>query len=209
MGKIIVFSNLKGGCGKSTLCCHFAHYLVKKKQQVSVLDADTSQNIYNMRQREVASEPELKEPWKVWQLAGTGNIEAIMQRAKEMEGYVLIDCPGTLSDKNLLTVFKHADVAVVPFRYDDLVVDSTISFSKVLKSEVPDIKIIYVPNIIRLAVKYPLEAQATEMFSHVGIVTYRITDAVAVQRISSLHEQDEQQQAATAGAFNSIYEVVR
>ncbi|MCQ2231692.1 MAG: ParA family protein [Paludibacteraceae bacterium] len=209
MGKIIVFSNLKGGCGKSTLCCHFAHYLVKKNQQVCVLDADTSQNIYNMRQREISAEPDTEEPWKVWQLAGTGNIKAIMERAKEMDGYVLIDCPGTLSDKNLLTVFQYADVAVVPFRYDDLVVDSTISFSKVLKNEVPEIKIIYVPNIIRLAVKYPLEAQATDMFSHVGIVTYRITDAVAVQRISSLHGQDEQQENATGGAFNSIYEVVR
>lgn len=209
MGKIIVFSNLKGGCGKSTLCCHFAHYLVKKNQQVCVLDADTSQNIYNMRQREISAEPDTEEPWKVWQLAGTGNIKAIMERAKEMDGYVLIDCPGTLNDKNLLTVFQYADVAVVPFRYDDLVVDSTISFSKVLKNEVPEIKIIYVPNIIRLAVKYPLEAQATDMFSHVGIVTYRITDAVAVQRISSLHGQDEQQENATGGAFNSIYEVVR
>lgn len=209
MAKIIVFSNLKGGTGKSTLCCHFAHYLVKKGKKVGVLDADTSQNIYNMRQRELKASPEAEIPWQVWQLAGTSNIEAILKRAKDMEGYVLIDCPGTLSDKNLLQVFKTADVAVIPFRYDDFMVDSTISFTKVLKSEAPDIKLVYVPNIIKLSVKYPLEASATEMFAKVGIVSFRIKDGVAVQRLSSLTPQDEYQEAATAGAFNTIYEIIR
>lgn len=28
---IVVFSNLKGGVGKNTLCCYFAHFLVAKK----------------------------------------------------------------------------------------------------------------------------------------------------------------------------------
>ncbi len=45
MAKIIVFSNLKGGVGKSTLCCHFAHFLVAKNQKVAVLDAELSHNI--------------------------------------------------------------------------------------------------------------------------------------------------------------------
>ena len=27
---IVVFSNLKGGVGKNTLCCYFAHFLVAK-----------------------------------------------------------------------------------------------------------------------------------------------------------------------------------
>ena len=37
MAKIIVFSNLKGGVGKSTLCCHFAHFLVAKNQKVALI----------------------------------------------------------------------------------------------------------------------------------------------------------------------------
>jgi len=208
MAKIVVFTNLKGGVGKSTLCCHFAHYLCSKGQLVNVLDADTSQNIYNMRQRELSSES-VEEPWRVWQLAGAQNIGAILHQAKEMEGYVLIDCPGTLSDRNLLQVFRAADIAVVPFRYDDFMIDSTISFSKVLKTETPNIKIIYIPNIIKTGVKYPLEAQATDMFAQIGLVGHKIKDCVAVQRLSSISPQDTEQREATSAAFNGIYELIR
>ena len=124
-------------------------------------------------------------------------------------GYVLIDCPGTLNDPALLKVFQAADAAVIPFRYDDFMIDSTFTFTKVLMKEAPQAKKIYVPNIIKMGVRYALQDSATEMFSKAGVVTFRVKDGVAIQRLSTLYAQDQYQEAATAGAFNTIYEVVR
>ena len=82
MAKIIVFSNLKGGVGKSTLCCHFAHFLVAKNQKVAVLDADLSHNIYNLRQRELAKVKDAVKPWEVWTLDAAASTDAVIERAK-------------------------------------------------------------------------------------------------------------------------------
>lgn len=209
MAKIIVFSNLKGGVGKSTLCCHFAHFLVAKNQKVAVLDADLSHNIYNLRQRELAKVKDAVKPWEVWTLDAAASTDAVIERAKTLPGYVLIDCPGTLNDPALLKVFQAADAAVIPFRYDDFMIDSTFTFTKVLMKEAPQAKKIYVPNIIKMGVRYALQDSATEMFSRAGVVTFRVKDGVAIQRLSTLYAQDQYQEAATAGAFNAIYEVVR
>jgi chromosome partitioning protein len=78
MAKIIVFSNLKGGVGKSTLCCHFAHFLVAKNQKVAVLDADLSHNIYNLRQRELAKVKDAVKPWEVWTLDAAASTDAVI-----------------------------------------------------------------------------------------------------------------------------------
>ena len=60
MAKIIVFSNRKGGTGKSTLCIQFANYLVSKGHNVAVLDADPQQSIIDLRNREVTTNPDVK-----------------------------------------------------------------------------------------------------------------------------------------------------
>ena len=40
MSKIILFSNIKGGVGKTTLCAQFAEYLSMKEVTVVAVDAD-------------------------------------------------------------------------------------------------------------------------------------------------------------------------
>ena len=40
MSKIILFSNIKGGVGKTTLCAHFAEYLSMKGFPIVAVDAD-------------------------------------------------------------------------------------------------------------------------------------------------------------------------
>ncbi len=40
MSKVIVFSNQKGGCGKTTTAVHLACYLLSKGKKVHFVDAD-------------------------------------------------------------------------------------------------------------------------------------------------------------------------
>ena len=50
--KIILFSNVKGGVGKSTLCSMFATYCAEKGIPTAVVDADLQQSLVRQRQRE-------------------------------------------------------------------------------------------------------------------------------------------------------------
>ena len=38
MGKIIVFTNVKGGVGKTLMCSYFASYLTQKGRRVAVVE---------------------------------------------------------------------------------------------------------------------------------------------------------------------------
>ena len=51
--KIILFTNIKGGVGKTTLCSLFATYLAQKGIPVAVMDADIQQSLFRHRKREL------------------------------------------------------------------------------------------------------------------------------------------------------------
>ncbi len=45
MGKIVLYTNVKGGVGKTTLCGIFATYLANSGRTVAVVDADLQQSL--------------------------------------------------------------------------------------------------------------------------------------------------------------------
>ena len=51
--KIILFTNIKGGVGKTTLCGLFATFCAEKGIPVAVMDADIQQSLFRHRQREL------------------------------------------------------------------------------------------------------------------------------------------------------------
>ena len=56
MSKIILFSNIKGGVGKTTLCAHFAEYLSMKGFPIVAVDADLQASLSRHREREMRDE---------------------------------------------------------------------------------------------------------------------------------------------------------
>ena len=64
MSKIILFSNIKGGVGKTTLCAHFAEYLSMKGVPVVAVDADIQASLSRHREREVEADPGQTVPWR-------------------------------------------------------------------------------------------------------------------------------------------------
>ena len=133
--KIVIFSNIKGGVGKTTLCALFASYLVERGYPVMAIDADLQASLYRHRKREKDVAPEAPIPWNV-DLLDTANreqLERIMAKLKEVPGVVLIDCPGNLNDRNLEYIYKSADTAIIPISFDADTVDATGIFVKALK----------------------------------------------------------------------------
>lgn len=147
--KIIIFSNIKGGVGKTTLCSLFATYLAENGMPVAVLDADLQQSLYRHRVREEKADPEQKMPWQVTPLdtSDIKKVNKVMKELKKVPGNVLIDCPGNLNDKSLAAVYAAADVAVIPMSFDPDTVDATGIFLKALKS-ISNCSMVFVPNRI-------------------------------------------------------------
>ena len=209
----VIFSNIKGGVGKTTLCALFASYLVGKGYPVIAIDADLQASLYRHRKREKDVAPEAQAPWNV-ELLDTSDREHIKQlvdKLKKVPGIVLIDCPGNLNDRSLEWIYKSTDTAIIPISFDADTVDATGIFVKAFKS-VSSANLIFVPNRINTAERKPAELrqreQTTGYLGLVGTVTPTVKQSVAVKRYSTLYPLEKTQTDVLEPAFNKIIEIL-
>lgn len=212
--KIVLFSNIKGGVGKTTLCALFASYLAENGIPVIAIDADLQASLYRHRQREQDVAVEVQAPWNVDLLdtADSKQLKKVMTQLKKVPGIVLIDCPGNLNDRNLEYIYKNADTAVIPISFDPDMVDATGIFIKALKS-VSEAQLVFVPNRIitseRKSEELRQRAQTTELLGLVGTVTPTIKQSVAVKRYTTLYPLEKAQLDIVEPAFSKIMEIIK
>lgn len=211
--RIIIFSNIKGGVGKTTLCALFASYLAENGYPVIAIDADLQASLYRHRQREKDVAPDAQIPWGV-ELLDTANrehLERVMGKLKNVPGVVLIDCPGNLNDRNLEYIYKTADAAIVPVSFDADTVDATGIFIKALKT-VSSANLVFLPNRINSSERKSEElrqrTQTTELLGLVGTVVPIIRQSVSVKRYTTLYPLEKNQLAAVEPSFARIIEVL-
>lgn len=211
--KLLIFSHLKGGVGKTTMCALFASYLAEKGYPVIAFDADLQASLYRHRQRETNVDPEAKAPWNVDLLSTSdaSKLTAIIEKLKTIPGIVLIDCPGNLNDRNLEAIYKAADAAIIPISFDADTVDATGLFVKALK-HISNAELIFMPNCINVAERRSDElrqrAQTTEFLGLVGTVVPIVKQNVAVKRYTTLYPLDSKQVAAVKPAFDQIIQTL-
>ena len=70
MGKIIVFTNVKGGVGKTVLSSLFASYLSQIGRPIAVVDADIQQSLSDHREEDLQKYPNSPLPWQMRNFAG-------------------------------------------------------------------------------------------------------------------------------------------
>ena len=63
--KIVLFSNMKGGTGKTTLLELFASYAIEKDVPVLAMDADPQLSLYKDRQDDLQANPAASPSWLV------------------------------------------------------------------------------------------------------------------------------------------------
>lgn len=211
--KIIIFSNIKGGVGKTTLCALFASYLAEQGYPVIAIDADLQASLYRHRKRESDVNPEIVPMWNV-ELLNTADAEQtqlVVDKLKTVPGLVLVDCPGNLNDRNLECLYKSADAAVIPLSFDADTVDATGLFIKALNT-VAHAKLLFVPNRINTSEKKSDElrqrAQTTELLGLVGTVVPRIKQAVAIKRYTTVYPLEKAQVEAVRPAFDTIIDAL-
>ena len=213
--KIILFTNIKGGVGKTTLCSLFATYAVEQGIPVAVMDADIQQSLFRHRDRDLREHDANNVPWQIKSINTSDDegVEVLMEKLKRIPGWVIIDCPGNINDHALKYIYQSADVAIIPFGYDEDTLDATLLFCKVFQ-KVSQAKFIFVPNNIivsderREAIKIERD-KAIKVLGGLGRVTARIKHGVAVKSYSTTAPLDYWQEKAVENAFKPIIEAIK
>ncbi|MDO5447785.1 MAG: ParA family protein [Prevotellaceae bacterium] len=212
MGKIILFTNVKGGVGKTTLCSFFATYLSQSGRPVAVVDADIQQSLYDHRQLDLQNHPNAPMPWQIKAFTGMSRDEVAtaLTNLKKLSCDIIIDCPGNIIDPNLGAIYSMADIAVVPTHYYYDVMKATFKFAEMFKARFRA-QMFFIPNNIsgieegRPGVKV-LREDATEQLKPYGILTARIKRSVIVAEYNTLIPLTSYQINAVKFPFKPIIE---
>ena len=211
--KIIVFANQKGGVGKTTLCTMFANYLVKMGKTVLVIDADIQQTISMKRKIDLKQELEPLYNVQVMNIEKTDEVKEVMRKAQEIDGFILIDAPGNLSQNGLIPIFVNSDFIMCPYQYEVTSINSTVTFIKtlmIMKQKIQNMntQLIFVPNKIdsRIGTAAELELwqKTDESLKAFGKVAPRIAYRSDMQRYNSV-DLPSQQEKIVKGCFDFLY----
>lgn len=214
MNKIILFSNIKGGVGKTTLSAHFAEYLAENGYPVAAVDADLQASLSRHRERDTKEDPNRPIPWEVIKLNTFDGkkMKAVVQKLKEIDGYIVVDCPGNLNDNNLSILFEAADYIIVPIAYDIDTIDATGIFIDVVRKR-SQAKLLFLPNRINVsegrAKDLEMRDKAIQELNKVGKVMPRIKQSVVIKRYTTIYPLDMYQYMALEEPFEAITKEIK
>lgn len=221
--KVFMFTNFKGGVGKTTLCVSFAHYLVSRGQMVTVFDVDYNQQSLSEKREDELSKYEddnMEVPFEVHKFTNLRNATAVATLTNnilnEIEGNVLIDAPGTAIEKGYAQLLINSDYVVCPYNYSEDTIKQT---NKLIQSLIDIHKLnkqiktqlILVPNDIHSSegTREELEAisQLEAAWSSVPyfMVAPKIPHRAGVKKTWSTLEMGDAHAKATKRSFDFIY----
>lgn len=212
MGKIILFSNQKGGVGKTTLCGHFSNYLVSRNQPILVIDADTQKTLSGVRNGDLAelkrTHPETSPNDFVRydiddriDLNSGAAMKKIAEVLKTKDYTTVVDTPGTLNVPGMVELIAAADFIICPYFFDMNTLLSTREFCGVItkiKELRPDCKaqILFLCNRKKTAFGTAAEKAAwremNKFFSYFGkVVPDSLGDLKCLANYSTIVNTDD------------------
>ena len=214
MNKFILFSNIKGGVGKTTLSAHFTEYLAEHEYPVAAVDADLQASLSRHRERDVKEDPKRPLPWEVIKLNTFDGekVKAVVKKLKQVDGIIVVDCPGNLNDNNLSILFEAADFIVVPMAFDVDTIDATNIFINVVKKR-SKAKLLFLPNRINVsegrAQDLAIRDKDIKDLNKVGKVMPRIKQSVVIKRCTTIYPLDMYQYMTLEEPFEAIIKEIK
>jgi chromosome partitioning protein len=214
MNKFILFSNIKGGVGKTTLSAHFTEYLAEHEYPVAAVDADLQASLSRHRERDVKEDPKRPLPWEVIKLNTFDGekVKAVVKKLKQVDGIIVVDCPGNLNDNNLSILFEAADFIVIPMAFDIDTIDATNIFINVVKKR-SKAKLLFLPNRINVsegrAQDLIIQEKNIKDLNKVGKVMPRIKQSVVIKRYTTIYPLDMYQYMTLEEPFEAIIKEIK
>jgi chromosome partitioning protein len=56
------------------------------------------------------------------------NVQSLMTNLRKMQGIILIDAPGNLTQQGLIPIFANSDYIICPFQYEVTSINATATF---------------------------------------------------------------------------------
>lgn len=197
----IVFSNQKGGVGKSTLCVSLANYWASQGLQVHVYDVDVQKTLTIARAEELKNEPDRHPLFEITSMEIVTFCKQIESISKE-PGLVLIDLPGSFG-KETIQILQSVDLVIVPFQYENYCLDATGRFGTQLdvileRSPIAHFKSVYVPNRINTNIGRKSDKAYWKMWEDAirasALLSPIIPERACMQRRSTLYINPEERQ---------------
>ena len=212
---IITFANQKGGVGKTTLCTLFANYLVAHRKKVLVIDCDVQQTISFRRKADLQKYKDVTIPYNIqpFNIANATNVQNLMTNLRKMQGIILIDAPGNLTQQGLIPIFANSDYIICPFQYEVTSINATATFISFiykirakLSKDVAQLFLVDNSHDKRFGKKEELELwrMTAKRFSEYGQVTPMVEYRAEMRRYTTLYLM-KTQETITNPAFDFIY----
>lgn len=211
---VIAFANQKGGVGKSTLCLSLANYWASQGLPVHIIDTDLQRSLVNIRKAELNKYPERVPLFDIEYLK-VDLFRAEIRNRRNTQQHLLIDLPGSC-DSGVMEVIRYSDFIIVPFQYEETVLETTSQFGTYLdlldeKFKEVKRKVIYVPNMFNPRVGLKEEKAFWQVWKEaiesVAILSPPILDKVCMTRRSSIFLKPEERECVTP-CFEFITDIV-
>ena len=212
---IITFANQKGGVGKTTLCTLFANYLVAHRKKVLVIDCDVQQTISFRRKADLQKYKDVTIPYNIqpFDIANAKNVQNLMTNLRKMQGIILIDAPGNLTQQGLIPIFANSDYIICPFQYEVTSINATATFISFiykirtqLSKDVAQLFLVDNSHDKRFGKKEELELwrMTAKRFSEYGLITPMVEYRAEMRRYTTLYLM-KTQEVIISPAFDFIY----
>jgi chromosome partitioning protein len=136
----------------------------------------------------------------------------VIEKLKQINGIIVVDCPGNLNDNNLSILFEAADFIIVPMAYDVDTIDATNIFVDVVKKR-SQAKLLFLPNRINVsegrAKDLEMRDDTIKQLNKVGKVMPRIKQSVIIKRYTTIYPLDMYQYMALEEPFEAIIKEIK
>jgi chromosome partitioning protein len=109
MSKVIVLTNQKGGCGKTTTAIHLASGLANLNYKILVIDADPQHTARNW-----ADGKEKRFKFEINILENSQRVDRLINLKNNFYDFIIIDCPPSVNSIVTYSSLLVSDIAIIP-----------------------------------------------------------------------------------------------
>jgi len=161
-----------------------------------IIDTDLQKTILMQRRKDKLIYEGEEEPYNVqdFDVTDVETMQTLVDSASQVEGFVLFDSPGNISEDGLAPLFVGADYIVCPYEYEDKALDSTgvfVQVLNVLREHNPQMtaQLFFVPNRIDprigTAEEQEMWRRTDEVFGNFGRVTPVVNSRATLKRTNT------------------------